>query len=409
LEIRTYQSLEELEGLRPAWEELLAQIPTASIFNTWEWLAPWWRAFGANRRLRVLALHDDSGKLVGLAPLSFWNQSAGLGLRLRSLELMGDGSGDSDNLDVLVLPGCEADCARELLNHLSGSSREWDVCRWNTVPGSSVVAREIARQLEERKWFLWIYEKPWSVLSLPETWEDFLKQVSSKERDNIRYYLRRLEKRHQTRFYRCESRGELEPCLEALYALHQKRWQERGEPGSFGTAERRAYYYDLARTLLDRGWLEFWLLDLDGKPAAAQFSFRFRDTVYALQQGFDTAYSQLCVQDVLRAYVLRQLIERGVKQYDFLAGRTRRKERWATTAQRYLFLNFARPRTLGSLYLRTLRDAGRTKKWLRGRLPAPAWNVLHRLNVRLRGSRPGATAPSQDAVGVGDGRVEGGS
>jgi hypothetical protein len=47
----------------------------------------------------------------------------------------------------------------------------------------------------------------------------------------------------------------------------------------------------MAHLLLNRGWLEFWLLKLDEQPAAAQFGFRYDRTVFQLQEGFDPAYS----------------------------------------------------------------------------------------------------------------------
>ncbi len=76
-----------------------------------------------------------------------------------------------------------------------------------------------------------------------------------------------------------------------------------------------------------RKWLEFWLLELDGKAVAAQFRFRYRDTFFALQEGFDPAYSTDSVGHALRGYVIRQLIAEGVRRYDFLAGQDPSKDR----------------------------------------------------------------------------------
>ena len=80
-------------------------------------------------------------------------------------------------------------------------------------------------------------------------------------------------------------------CLEELFELHQKRWQSEGQPGSFSSlTRRRRFYQDLSAVLLQRNWLEFWLLEIDGKTVAADYGFRYGDTVYALQAGFDLAY-----------------------------------------------------------------------------------------------------------------------
>ena len=80
LALRVYESLEALQALLPAWEELLSEFPAATIFSTWEWLAPWWRAFGAGRNLMVLGFFDSNEKLVGLAPLAALSERVGPGL-----------------------------------------------------------------------------------------------------------------------------------------------------------------------------------------------------------------------------------------------------------------------------------------------------------------------------------------
>ena len=72
--------------------------------------------------------------------------------------------------------------------------------------------------------------------------------------------------------------------------------------------------------LLSRQRLEFWLLELDEKIVAAQFALRLGETVYQLQEGFDPGYSSDSVGYVLRGQVLRNLIDRGIRRYDFLGG-----------------------------------------------------------------------------------------
>lgn len=400
LQIRIISDLTALESLRPAWEDLLAKIPTVSIFSTWEWLGPWWRAYGGERELLVLAFYAPAGDLAGLAPLSRISRRVAPGLRLRILEFMGDGSEDSDNLDVLALPGYERAVVTGLLNYFQEQDSAWDVAQFNLFPSYSPVAAQLQEQLRARNWAVFPYTHPWCVLHLPDTWDAYLKQLSRKERDNIRYYERRLTRRCQTRFYKCRTTAELPHCLQSLFNLHQLRWTLRGEPGSFASDARRQFYDDLSRVLLQRNWLEFWLLDIDGKPAGAQYAFRYRETVYALQQGFDVRYAQLCVQDVLRAHVLQQVIPEGVRRYDFLGGVNPRKERWGVEVGHYLHLHFARPRGRGSFYLHAVRNARMSKDWARQHLPAPVMSLLRRIKRLRNGSQEEQVQPPSEQAGT---------
>ncbi len=111
-----YENLDELEALRPAWDDLLSHYPPATTFSTWEWLSSWWACFGKDRHLLTLALFD-SDTLVGLAPLSISKERVGL-FSLRVLRLMGDGSGDSDNLDLPTRPGFGRVFAKSILHYL---------------------------------------------------------------------------------------------------------------------------------------------------------------------------------------------------------------------------------------------------------------------------------------------------
>jgi CelD/BcsL family acetyltransferase involved in cellulose biosynthesis len=134
-----------------------------------------------------------------------------------------------------------------------------------------------------------------------------------------------------------------------------------------------------------RGWLEFWVLELDGVIAAAQFAFRYRDTVFQLQEGNDPNRSSDRVGVVLRGHVLRHLISEGVRTYDFLGGEPGYKARWGAERRYYLDIKLARPFTSGGAYLRAVHETARSKAWLRESLPPSAWKVLYQMKGYLRG------------------------
>ncbi|MGA7218597.1 MAG: GNAT family N-acetyltransferase [Candidatus Sulfotelmatobacter sp.] len=379
-----YPTLEDIESLRPAWEKLLAEFAGATTFSTWEWLAAWWRAFGEGRELRVLAFFDESATLVGLAPLAISRRRIAPLIRLRVLSMWGDGSGDSDNLDFPVRAGWEQAVAAALFDFLKKQSRQWDFCEFNTMPADSPVARCLAKLLGERGWTTYTDQTACSAISLPETWEEYLKQISSNERGKIAKFRNRLKRKYRVRFYRCEAEKEISTDLEILFSLHGKRWLALELPGSFQSAARRHFYYELAGLLLQKGELEFWLLDLDGQTVAAQFGFRYRNSVFQLQGGFDPSYYSDSVGYLLRAHVIEQLIARGVRGHDFLAGEAPAKACWSAQTRHYLNLQFARPYSLASAYLQIIHAASESKEWLRENLPQDAWRFLRVLKQKLR-------------------------
>ena len=379
--ITVHESLASAESLRPEWDALLAEYPYATPFSTWEWLSSWWRAFGESDRLMVLVVRDASSALIGLAPLALTVRRV-CGVTLRSLRLMGDGSFDSDNLDLPVRPGREAEFCRALLDWLERHAREWDVCQLRTLPGNSPIGNRLPADLSGRGWKAYTSRQPQSVVDLPGSWDAYLKALSSKERGKIGLRARRLEKKYRVRVRKCADESELDFALEALFDLHTRHWRLRSSQGSFQRPARRQFYRELAPRLLSRQMLEFWLLELDGRIVAAQIALRHGVAVYSLQEGFDPEYSSDSVGYVLRAHVLKDLIGRGIRRYDFLFGVDESKLRWGARVQSYLSVEFARPRTVGVPLLSLKQKGSRTMAWLRARLPEPVLRWWTQLRMR---------------------------
>src|SRR5262249_33957876 len=150
----------------------------------------------------------------------------------------------------------------------------WDISQLNTLPSNSPMTRLLTSAANDENWCVFQSKRVASAIPLPETWEEYLRQLSSEDQKNLGRYARRMEKRYRTRIFRITQEGELDDCLQALFRLHQQRWEAEGQSGSFASEDRRAFYHGLSRALLRRGWLELWALELDGALAAVQYAFR---------------------------------------------------------------------------------------------------------------------------------------
>ncbi|HEY7655473.1 MAG TPA: GNAT family N-acetyltransferase [Burkholderiales bacterium] len=381
--IAVYERMESVEALRADWETLLEDFACGSPFCTWEWLTSWWRAYGGDDRLLVVAVRNESSELIGLAPLAMSARRV-CGVTLRSLRLVGDGTFDSDNLDLPVRPGCEAEFGRALLDWLARHARDWDICQLRTLPADSPMGNRLPGDLKARGWKTYTSRQPHPVVELRGSWDAYLKALSSKERGKIGSRARRLEKRYQVRVRKCAEASELDSALEALFDLHSRHWRLRGLEGSFRWPARRQFYRALAPLLLAREQLEFWLLELDGVVVAAQFALRHGDTAYSLQEGFDPEYASDSVGYVLRSHVLKDLIGRGVRQYDFLFGVDESKLRWGARVHSYVSVEFARPGGIGGRVLPLMQIGPSVKAWMQANLPDPVLRALKRPQGRGR-------------------------
>jgi CelD/BcsL family acetyltransferase involved in cellulose biosynthesis len=378
LQVKTVRTWNELQAIRPQWEGILQGAAGLTIFSTLEWLGAWWKAYGKDKELVAPVFSNSDDEIVAVFPLYTDLDEPELTFRVRRLRFVGDGSEDSDNLDMIIRGGYETSCIQAFLSWL-GSNPHWDICELNTLPMDSAALPSLISELKTRRWTHRRLERPRSTISLPDTWENYLQQtISRKEGMKISYYSNRLQKRFDVSITKCDNLQALPSCLAALFGLHQKRWQLRGKPGAFASEQRREFYHNMAASFLERGWLEFWILQLDGKPVAAQYGFRYRNAVYSLQEGFDPEYSSDRVGYVLRAHVLRMLIGQGARQYDFLGGEDPSKDRWGAKVGSCADIHFARPMTQGALYLRMDQTARGLKSWLRTTLPTPLLRALRK-------------------------------
>ena len=382
LQIKKLNSWQEWEALSPALEQILLDTTGLTIFSTPEWLGAWWKAFGQAKQLVAFSFANAGGEVLGLAPLYLEGSTRRRPSGLRRLRLVGDGTEDSDNLDLIFRAEHEAACSQALLARLD-SERGWDVCELNTLHADSNIAQAMLSCLRERKWPTTLSKRPSSAILLPDNWQTYLRQLSREHARGIERYTQRLRRHYAVRIFKCTTEEELLVSLEVLFELHQKRWQSQGQPGSFAGPERRQFYYEMSRGFLRRGWLEFWLLELDGKPAAAQFAFRYRGIVYQLQEGLDPQHFSDRAGVVLRAHILKELIAEGVRQYDFLGGVDAHKQLWGAQAGNYVDISFAKPLSRGSLHLFLKRRTLITKAWLNTNMPDPVLQFLRQINHRV--------------------------
>ena len=372
--VRICRTCEELEQFRESWNRLLQANPTSSIFQTPEWLAAWWQAFASDKELLGLIFADGEGRTLGIAPL-YREQNSFFGRTLATLRMIGAGSGDSDALDFITSPGNEGICAEAFVAWLD-KQKDWDVCALETLPQNSLVAKRLGTYLQEAEWSVDTTLTPNFVVDLPAAWPPYLNALEPSFRPLLTRYPRRLQSRYRVRFVRCECIEGLKVHLETLFSLHQMRWTGRGEPGAFANPDRRDFYFEMAAAFLRRGWLEFWLLELDGEIVGAQFCFRYNDTVSLLQEGFHPKYAAEKIGYALRAYVLEEMIRGGAKRYDFLGGDDPYKAKFNAHQENYLNLTFAGPSRIGRAHVATQKRKRQIKTWLKNKLPA---GVLARL------------------------------
>jgi CelD/BcsL family acetyltransferase involved in cellulose biosynthesis len=361
----------DLDALTAEWESLLARSASDTIFLSPEWVRSWWSAYHAGRDLVALRIDDDR-ELVGLALMYRKDEEILQGLRQPALAFVGDGSADSDYMDWISARGREGDVVRAVLDHLTARTPKWDLLVLREIPDSSPHLRPLEALLGERGWTLQTEQVPCARVSLPRTWDDYLRMLKPRMRTKVRSVLRDFEGKPEAHFDRCTDLADIEPRLASLYELHNRRWDMEGKRGIFHAEDKRTFYSLLSPRLLARDRLRFYSLGVGGRYVAHQYCFEYGNRMFLLQEGLDPEWFEHGAGNALRAHVFRDCVERGLDVYDFLAGVTQHKSSWGAEVVHSVRL-IAGPPSIRNRIAFTARHAREAaKRLLRPDRPAPS-------------------------------------
>jgi len=286
---------EDLAAFEPEWLALCRRTPGATPFQTPMWLLPWWRHFGSND-LAVIATPE------AIAPLYIVREDdESLGMFL--------GTGNSDYLDVV------GDAAAIVDEMAKLDCQMWDL---QQLPPSSTMLS----------------------VALPDGWSDSVDdhdvcpivplsslEISTHFRKKIRYYRRALARLGEVREEPATAEN-LDEQLDALFALHAARWQQRGLPGVLADDVVQQFTRDAARRMLDAGALRMYATRVAGRIVAVFYGFALGDTVYYYLSGYDPTLEKLSIGTLLVAHAIDEAVREGAATFDFLRGSEEYKYAW---------------------------------------------------------------------------------
>ncbi len=381
LTVRLYRNWAEFEDLLDGWNRFASESSSWTLCATREWLTAWWMAYGESRELFVIAAFDSNHQLIGAAPLYRISDGAPLSNRtIRTLRFLGTGTGGtSTNLGFISQPGREAEVTCRVLDWLNESRALWDVLDLHLMPAEWQSTIELLHQLDERGWIGVRSREHHRVVVFPDTYAAYTATLSKRMRTELPYEHRRLVKAFRTEVRRLETEAEVSAGLDTLIQLNTQRWEARDELGSFGVPEKRRLANELARRFFDCGWLDFWVLELDGKTAAMEFAFRIDGVFYPLWVALDTQFKDYSPGAVLKATIIERLIADGVRIYEFMQGAEPYKARWGIEERKYDTAAVARPFSRAAWFFRLDVLKLRARRFVRRRTSTLAAKLQRKL------------------------------
>lgn len=324
------------ETLAPEWDELLARSVHAPFFMRHAYQRTWWQCLG-NDDLVVITVRSEDGQLVGLAPLYGSTNAAG------QRELSFVGCVDiSDYLDLLVDRDYVEAVHLALLDCLAGGNGPaWDRLYLCSLTHNSVTHTRLAEAVRGRGWQATVQQQDvCPVITLPDSWDDYLAGLDKKQRHEIRRKMGKIEREAETRWYALESETGLAEVMERFIQLHQKSAQAKED---FWSEELIRFFKTVALEIARAGWLKLFFIEVNGVEAAAMLCFDYNNEFLLYNSGYDPdQFASLSPGNVLTAYTIQEAIRLGRRRYDFLRGDEIYKFRFGAVAEPVYDLSISR-------------------------------------------------------------------
>ena len=147
--------------------------------------------------------------------------------------------------------------------------------------------------------------------------------------------------------------GEIDTAFDKFEKLYASRKESVDVENKFEKAPGyKKFHRLLAKRFSEKGWLHLAFLKIGDQEVAAEYTFKYLDTLYSYQCGFDSAFGKNNVFKVLRSYVIEDAIQSGIKEFDLLRGEEPYKYDWGAVTREKKMLRCFSP----TFYGRTLQN-----------------------------------------------------
>jgi CelD/BcsL family acetyltransferase involved in cellulose biosynthesis len=287
--------------LADEWDDLLERAVNPPFFMRYSYQSTWWEYLG-NDKLMLIAVRDDDGQLIGLAPLYGETNEAG------QKELSFVGCVDvSDYLDLIVSRDHVDAVHQALLDCLANVTTVWDKLYLCSLPHNSITPSRLAEAAVRRGWRAdKKLQDVCPVITLPGSWEEYLAGIKKKQRHEIRRKIRKIETEAETRWYVVDSAAHMTEAMEQFIDLHQKSTKDKED---FWSDDLIAFFKALALKLTQRDWIKLYFIEVNGVQAAAMLVFDYKNEFLLYNSGYDPEqFAHLSPGNVLTSYTIQEAI-----------------------------------------------------------------------------------------------------
>ena len=323
------------------WEKD-GHIPT--VFQTFDWAECWWKHFGFRGEHFLIGVFDRE-ELIGIAPL-YRTMMKVRGFPLfKVLRILG--SPESDYNSFIVKPSRGNDALAAILNHLM--KLKWDIF-WFSDIHSEIMGMETFETTLQKGNYYYVKKKHTQCpyIRLPATFTEYKNTLSKHSRLHSNNLCNRVLKLEGICYEKVEKYPDIAPSINALIGLHQDRWKRAGQQGALGDKSVQEFHREIAQRLAR--YLDLKQLKIHDRIIASVYSYDFGGRRYVYLPGMDMDYESFSLGFVMTAFGIKDAIENGLKEFDFMRGNEEYKYHFTKTFRTNVAFYFSKYRLKFKLF-----------------------------------------------------------
>ncbi|MEX2274508.1 MAG: GNAT family N-acetyltransferase [Actinomycetota bacterium] len=311
MSVRIVFSEDARDFARRDWTAIVDQDPSGTFFHTPGYLKLYWEEFGETPEHLLFAFAEQGDAQIGAVAFERFGDT---------LRFLG-GTEVTDYLGPVAIDGSQDAVAEALFSALA-SRDDWrhadlrglaEDGGWPERLSAAAVAQGMSVKLGEDQNGIAPY------LPLPSSWEDYLAQLPSKLRHELKRKARKLESEAGPYTIELSTPESLEEDLDLFVSLHRS---SEGPKGTFMQPGMEIFFRRLGEAFLVDGTFTLSFLQIAGVKLAGTIGFRHGGRFLLYNSAFDHehAWAQLAPGMVLVGEDIRLAIDSGCGGFDMLKG-----------------------------------------------------------------------------------------
>jgi CelD/BcsL family acetyltransferase involved in cellulose biosynthesis len=156
------------------------------------------------------------------------------------------------------------------------------------------------------------------LANLVTDWETYIANLPKKYRHELRRKLRRLESTSEYIQYEATiTDNNVEELMKDFFSLMSSSKEDKE---TFLISDNKLFFIDIARELSKKNQFKLFFMEIDKKKIAACICFDYDNKYLLYNSGYDPEFSNLSVSLLNKALSIKDAIEKGKSEFNFLKG-----------------------------------------------------------------------------------------